>query len=49
MVERLHKLTIIVPRMQFYAIEIARNRNGLNDWVYEDHQKALKEKAAAAS
>jgi hypothetical protein len=24
-----------VPRMQFYAIEIARNRNGLNDWICE--------------
>jgi len=27
--------TIFVPRMQFYAIEIARNRNGFNDWIYE--------------
>ncbi|PNS14272.1 hypothetical protein CAC42_6785 [Sphaceloma murrayae] len=27
--------TIFVVRMQFYAIEIARNRAGLNDWVYE--------------
>lgn len=27
--------TIFVPRMQFLAIEIARNRFGLNDWVYE--------------
>jgi len=25
--------------MQFYAIEIARNRNGLNDWIYENYQK----------
>lgn len=24
--------------MQFYAIEIARNRKGLNDWVYEQNQ-----------
>lgn len=30
--------TYIVPRMQFYAIEIARNRKGLNDWVYEQNQ-----------
>ncbi|OAA52104.1 putative protein family UPF0368 [Metarhizium rileyi] len=30
--------TIFVPRMQFYAIEIARNKNGLNDWVYEQSQ-----------
>lgn len=26
-------------RMQFYAIEIARNRAGLNDWVYEKAQE----------
>ncbi|CAG8956746.1 hypothetical protein HYFRA_00012290 [Hymenoscyphus fraxineus] len=31
--------TIFVPRMQFYAIEIARNRKGLNDWIYEKNQK----------
>jgi hypothetical protein len=24
--------------MQFYAIEISRNRNGLNDWIYEQNQ-----------
>ncbi|KAI5917900.1 putative polysaccharide biosynthesis protein [Camillea tinctor] len=35
--------TIFVPRMQFYAIEIARNRLGLNDWIYE---KAQAEEAA---
>ncbi|KAK3901558.1 putative polysaccharide biosynthesis protein [Staphylotrichum tortipilum] len=34
------KETIFVPRMQFYAIEIARNRAGLNDWIYEQAQKA---------
>ncbi|KAM7191701.1 putative polysaccharide biosynthesis protein [Naviculisporaceae sp. PSN 640] len=33
------KETIFVPRMQFYAIEIARNRLGLNDWIYEQAQK----------
>ncbi|KAL3421355.1 PBDC1-like protein [Phlyctema vagabunda] len=38
--------TIFVPRMQFYAIEIARNRLGLNDWIYEQNQK---ETAAAKS
>lgn len=27
------KTTIFVPRMQFLAIEIARNRRGLNDWI----------------
>lgn len=36
--------TIFVPRMQFYAIEIARNKTGLNDWIYENHQKAHEEK-----
>lgn len=37
------KETIFAVRMQFYAIEIARNRAGLNDWVCEDAQR----KAAA--
>ncbi|EHA20616.1 hypothetical protein ASPNIDRAFT_137708 [Aspergillus niger ATCC 1015] len=32
----------IAMRMQFYAIEIARNRAGLNDWIYERAQKAKK-------
>ncbi|KAH7126991.1 putative polysaccharide biosynthesis protein [Dendryphion nanum] len=27
--------TIFAVRMQFYAIEIVRNREGLNDWIYE--------------
>ncbi|KAI6781294.1 uncharacterized protein J7T54_004067 [Emericellopsis cladophorae] len=35
--------TIFVPRMQFYAIEIARNKKGLNDWIFE---KAEKERQA---
>lgn len=30
--------TPTVPRMQFYAVEIARNRKGLNDWIYEKTQ-----------
>ncbi|RMD44251.1 hypothetical protein DV735_g842, partial [Chaetothyriales sp. CBS 134920] len=30
--------TIFAVRMQFYAIEIARNRAGLNDWIYEAAQ-----------
>ncbi|KAF2643235.1 DUF757-domain-containing protein [Massarina eburnea CBS 473.64] len=30
--------TIFAVRMQFYAVEIARNREGLNDWVYEKAQ-----------
>jgi len=37
--------------MQFYAIEIARNRSGLNDWIYEDNQKeqaGAKEKAGGS-
>ncbi|RMZ80668.1 hypothetical protein DV738_g2673, partial [Chaetothyriales sp. CBS 135597] len=32
--------TIFAVRMQFYAIEIARNRAGLNDWIYEQAQAA---------
>ncbi|KAL9602425.1 MAG: hypothetical protein Q9219_001849 [cf. Caloplaca sp. 3 TL-2023] len=32
------KETIFAMRMQFYAIEIARNRQGLNDWIYEHAQ-----------
>lgn len=27
--------TMFVPRMQFYAIEILRNKRHFNDWVYE--------------
>ncbi|RDW81335.1 polysaccharide biosynthesis domain-containing protein [Aspergillus mulundensis] len=34
--------TIFAMRMQFYAIEIARNRAGLNDWVYEQAQAQAK-------
>ncbi|KAI0204359.1 DUF757-domain-containing protein [Astrocystis sublimbata] len=34
--------TIFVPRMQFYAVEIARNRAGLNDWIYEKEQSGKK-------
>ena len=34
--------TIFAVRMQFYAIEIARNRAGLNDWIYENAQKETK-------
>ncbi|EEH47023.1 uncharacterized protein PADG_03121 [Paracoccidioides brasiliensis Pb18] len=38
------KETIFVVRMQFYAIEIARNRAGLNDWIYEKaHPETKKE------
>lgn len=33
--ENEQETTIFVPRMQFYAIEIARNKNALNDWIYE--------------
>jgi hypothetical protein len=24
---------------QFYAVEIARNRKGLNDWIFEEAEK----------
>lgn len=29
---------VTVPRMQFYAVEIARNKSGLNDWIFEKAQ-----------
>ncbi|KTW31623.1 hypothetical protein T552_00262 [Pneumocystis carinii B80] len=32
------KTTIFVPRIQFYAFEIARNHHGLNDWIYETYK-----------
>ena len=32
------KETIFAVRMQFYAVEIARNRAGLNDWIHEKAQ-----------
>ncbi|KAJ6588212.1 DUF757-domain-containing protein [Mycena capillaripes] len=47
--------TIFVTRIQFYAIEIARNRLGLNDAAHElakaeaAKEKAQKEKEAAAA
>ncbi|KAK9467036.1 putative polysaccharide biosynthesis protein [Lipomyces arxii] len=31
--------TIFVPRMQFLAVEIARNKHKLNDWIYEQENK----------
>ncbi|OCK79570.1 DUF757-domain-containing protein [Lepidopterella palustris CBS 459.81] len=36
------KETIFAVRMQFYAIEIVRNRKGLNDWIYEKAQAEAK-------
>ncbi|MCJ1406783.1 hypothetical protein MMC19_000852 [Ptychographa xylographoides] len=37
------KETIFAMRMQFYAIEITRNREGLNDWIYErEHPDEIK-------
>ncbi|KAL2117623.1 hypothetical protein VTJ04DRAFT_7283 [Mycothermus thermophilus] len=41
--------TIFVPRMQFYAVEIARNKLGLNDWIYEQAQKEKAEAAKSSS
>lgn len=32
--------SMFVPRMQFLAIEIARNKWKVNDWVYEDAKKS---------
>jgi len=37
------KETIFAVRMQFYAIEIARNRAGLNDWIYEKNNASKPE------
>ncbi|KAF2814611.1 DUF757-domain-containing protein [Mytilinidion resinicola] len=37
---------IFAVRMQFYAIEIVRNREGLNDWIYEKAEAERKEKAS---
>ncbi|EAW10346.1 polysaccharide biosynthesis domain-containing protein [Aspergillus clavatus NRRL 1] len=45
-VEYDQETTIFAMRMQFYAIEIARNRAGLNDWIYE---KAHPEEKKASS
>ncbi|TGZ83808.1 DUF757-domain-containing protein [Ascodesmis nigricans] len=39
--------TMFAPRMQFYAVEIARNRRGLNDWIFEEAEKEKAEKASA--
>jgi hypothetical protein len=36
--------TIFAVRMQFYAIEIARNRAGLNDWIFEKAQNITEKK-----
>ncbi|PVG01639.1 DUF757-domain-containing protein [Serendipita vermifera] len=43
--------SIFVTRMQFYAIEIARNRLGLNDVIYNKAQaeKAKKKKTQSSS
>ena len=37
------KETIFAMRMQFYAIEIVRNRAGLNDWIYEQEHPEEKQ------
>ncbi|EON62569.1 hypothetical protein W97_01793 [Coniosporium apollinis CBS 100218] len=45
------KESIFAVRMQFYAIEIVRNREGLNDWIYEKahpEDKRVDETAPAA-
>jgi len=39
------KETMFAVRMQFYAIEIARNRAGLNDWVHEKAQEETQNKS----
>lgn len=42
------KDTIFAVRMQFYAVEIVRNKLGLNDWIYEQAHPEEKAKADAA-
>jgi hypothetical protein len=42
------KETMFAVRMQFYAIEIARNRAGLNDWIYEQSHPGEKDKNEGA-
>ena len=42
------KETIFAVRMQFYALEIARNRAGLNDWIHEKAQNTGSEAAPAS-
>lgn len=37
--------TMFAVRMQFYAIEISRNRAGLNDWIYEKAQKEARKES----
>ncbi|PWN29616.1 DUF757-domain-containing protein [Jaminaea rosea] len=36
--------TTFVTRLQFYVYEIARNRRGLNDWIYEKAKQEAAEK-----
>lgn len=36
--------TLVVPRIQFLAIEVARNREGFNDSIRENYSKTDKEK-----
>lgn len=36
--------TVVVPRIQFLAIEVARNREGLNDSIRENYSKSEKVK-----
>lgn len=36
------KETMLALRMQFFAVEIARNRAGLNDWIYDQAKEGAK-------
>jgi Polysaccharide biosynthesis len=42
------KETMFAVRMQFYAIEIARNRAGLNDWIYKQAHPEEKDSKKAS-
>ncbi|KAK9448356.1 putative polysaccharide biosynthesis protein [Limtongia smithiae] len=39
-----NETTIFVVRMQFLAFEIARNKQGMNDWIFEKAQSEAQKK-----
>lgn len=41
--------TLLVPRIQFYAIEIARNREGINDSIRKNFKPSLRPKKAEST
>lgn len=43
------KNTLLVPRIQFYAIEIARNREGVNDSIRKHFKPSLRPKKSPSN